>query len=230
MYRQITDRGLTTGSLHAEPPSDLRPRLRSRGSDYLAHYNHGRGVVLIGHSQGAYVLKAPHEARDRPTPAQRRLLVSEILLGGQVLGANGTADTGDFKHVPPCASASATGCVIAYSSFDTVAAARTRRFGRTASTTTHVLCVNPADPGIERRASPVTPLFPTIAFSFLGGAGQRPKVYDAVGLLPRALHRAVQALGNRELAADRPHDALPATRARSCGRCSAPAGGCTAPT
>jgi Protein of unknown function (DUF3089) len=173
MYRQITDRGLTTGSLHASPLLTYTS-LRSAWQDYLAHYNHGRGVVLIGHSQGAYVLKALTKRVIDSTPAQRRLIVSEILLGGQVLGANGKADTGDFKHIPPCASASATGCVIAYSSFDTVPPAHAR-FGRTTSTTTHVLCVNPADPG-SSASLPITPLFPTIAFDFLGGAGNTPKV------------------------------------------------------
>ena len=59
MYRQITDRGLTTPSLHASPLLAYDRRSARAWQDYLAHYNHGRGVVLIGHSQGAYVLKAP---------------------------------------------------------------------------------------------------------------------------------------------------------------------------
>ncbi len=202
MYRQITDRGLTTPSLHASPLLTYTS-LRSAWQDYLAHYNHGRGVVLIGHSQGAYVLKALTKRVIDKSPAQRRLLVSEILLGGQVLSANGATDTGDFKHVPPCASATATGCVIAYSSFDTVPPAHAR-FGRTASTTTHVLCVNPAEPG-SSASLPVTPLFPTIAFSFLGERQHRAEGFDAVDLLSRALHRAMQALGLGELAADRAH-------------------------
>ena len=172
MYRQITDRGLTTPSLHANPFLTYGS-IRSAWQDYLAHYNHGRGVVLIGHSQGAYVLKALTKRVIDQSPAQRRLLVSEILLGGQVLGANGPGDTGDFKHIPPCSSATATGCVIAYSSFDTVPPGHAR-FGRTASTTAHVLCVNPANPG-SSASVPVTPLLPTLAFNFLGG-GNGPKV------------------------------------------------------
>jgi Protein of unknown function (DUF3089) len=166
MYRQITNRGLTTPSLHPNYLLTYRS-VRSAWQDYLAHYNHGRGVVLIGHSQGAYVLKALTKRLIDPSPAQRRLLVSEILLGGQVLAANGPADTGDFKHVPACASAAATGCVIAYSSFDRVPPAHAR-FGRVASTTTHVLCVNPADPGSSANL-PVTALLPTLALNFLGG-------------------------------------------------------------
>src|SRR4051812_44351019 len=57
VYRQITTRGLTSGGF-------INPTARSLAlqsftdawHDYLAHDNHGRGVVLIGHSQGAIVL------------------------------------------------------------------------------------------------------------------------------------------------------------------------------
>ena len=137
-------------------------------NDYLAHDNHGRGVVLIGHSQGAYILKHLVQTVIDRSAAQRRLLVSAILLGGQVLAANGPADKGDFAHVPACASPSATGCVIAYSSFGQLPP-KNASFGRDPSPATHVLCVNPAAPG-STAATPVTPLFPS---SLLRLAGAR---------------------------------------------------------
>jgi hypothetical protein len=168
MYRQITNRGLTTPSLHAKPLLTYRSVL-SAWKDYLAHYNHGRGVVLIGHSQGAYVLKHLVKTVIDGSAAERHLLVSAILLGGQVLQANGPRDRGDFAHVPPCSSPSATGCVIAYSSFGTVPPAHAR-FGRDASTTSHVLCVNPSQPG-SNATTAITPLLPTIALRFLGADG-----------------------------------------------------------
>ena len=59
--------------------------------------------------------------------------------------------------MPPCASTTQTGCVVAYSSFDRIPPANAR-FGRTASAATHVICVNPAAPG--GGTAPVTPLFP----------------------------------------------------------------------
>ncbi len=65
--------------------------------DYLAHDNHGRGVVLIGHSQGAYVLKHLVKTVIDRSPAERRLLVSAILLGGQVLDANGAGRLGRLR-------------------------------------------------------------------------------------------------------------------------------------
>src|SRR4051794_32799842 len=83
VYRQITERGLTTPSLHPRAALAYGDVLAA-WRDYLAHWNDGRGVVLIGHSQGAYVLKhLIATALDRSS-AERRLLVSAILLGGQV--------------------------------------------------------------------------------------------------------------------------------------------------
>ncbi len=173
--------------------------------DYLAHDNHGRGVVLIGHSQGAYILKHLVKTVIDRSPAERRLLVSAILLGGQVLAANGPADSGDFAHVPPCSSPSATGCAIAYSSFDRKPP-RGAMFGRDASTATHVLCVNPANPG-SAAAEPVTPLYPTALMTVRRRLGQRERE-DAVGLVPRSVHGTLRTVGNRELAPDHP-DARP---------------------
>src|SRR3954452_20171570 len=83
-----------------------------------------------------------------PNPAVRARLVSAI-----IPGANATVK--DFKHVPPCASASQTGCVIAYSTFNDTPPDNAR-FGRTdtdpvgnalglpAGPGLGVLCVNPA--------------------------------------------------------------------------------------
>ncbi len=85
---------------------------------YLHKYNRGRGVVLIGHSQGTYVLRELiHQAID-PRKKVRRQLVSAILLGGNVTAAAGSNVGGDFKHIPGCTRAKQIGCVIAFSTFD----------------------------------------------------------------------------------------------------------------
>ncbi|HEX4518221.1 MAG TPA: DUF3089 domain-containing protein [Gaiellaceae bacterium] len=168
VYRQVTNPALTDPSLH---PNDQEAYgdVLAAWRDYLAHDNHGRGVVLIGHSQGAYILKHLVKTVIDRSPAERRLLVSAILLGGQVLGANTPADSGDFAHVPTCSSPSATGCVIAYSSFDRKPPPGAM-FGRDASPATHVLCVNPSAPGTAA-TRPVTPLFPTALMSLVGATG-----------------------------------------------------------
>ena len=162
VYRQVTNRGLVTPSLHANPALGYGDVLRA-WHDYLAHWNHGRGVVLIGHSQGAYVLKHLITTEIDRSAAERRLLVSAILLGGQV---HAGSHAGDFRHVPPCASRSATGCVIAYSSFDRMPPVGAM-FGRSRIPGTHIVCVNPAVPG-STATEAVTPLFPATLLRLTG--------------------------------------------------------------
>ena len=67
---------------------------------YLRKYNQGRGVVLIGHSQGTFVLRELiHQVID-PKKKVRKRLVSAILLGGNVTVAAGQQDRGRLQEHP----------------------------------------------------------------------------------------------------------------------------------
>ena len=141
--------------------------------DYLAHYNDGRGIVLIGHSQGAAILTRLVARQVDAVPAVRRRLVSALLLGGNVTNV-------DFAHIPACTSTTQTGCVVAYSSFTSKPSAGSQ-FGRTTSDAgvpllshspsahDHVLCVNPASPSGGRAL--LHPAVPSLVMAFLGGRG-----------------------------------------------------------
>jgi hypothetical protein len=83
---------------------------------YLAHDNRGRGVVLIGHSQGAHHL-ARLIAEEIDGKSAQRLLISAILLGGDIETQAGADSGGTFRRVSLCRRATQSGCVIAYSSF-----------------------------------------------------------------------------------------------------------------
>jgi len=112
---------------------------------YLAHDNHGRGVVLIGHSQGAFHLirLIAEEIDGKP---DQRLLVSAILLGGNVQTAAGGDAGGSFRRVPLCRSADQTGCVIAYSSFlASQPPGPDSPFGKSAGPGLAAACVDPAE-------------------------------------------------------------------------------------
>jgi hypothetical protein len=85
--------------------------------DYLAHYNHDRGIVFIGHSQGAAMLMQLLEHQVDANPAIRRRLVAAYLLGGNVAVPIGKSVGGSFAHIPACRTTNQTGCVVAYSSF-----------------------------------------------------------------------------------------------------------------
>ena len=65
-----------------------------------AHYNDGRGIVFIGHSQGASILIALLKRVVDAKPAVRRRLVSALLLGENVTVPKGRAVGGDFEHIP----------------------------------------------------------------------------------------------------------------------------------
>jgi hypothetical protein len=159
MYRQVT------AYANAKSSSDLAyGDVRDAWRDYLAHDNHGRGVVLLGHSQGSFVLKRLIREEIENKPAVKKLLVSAVLLGGNVV----VGKNGDFKNLQPCASKTQFGCVVAWSTWDQ-APPKGADFESVGSPATqHVLCVNPAAPG-SGAATPVTPLFLSTDFQEWGG-------------------------------------------------------------
>jgi hypothetical protein len=128
--------------------------------DYLAHDNKGRGVVLIGHSQGAYELERLIREQVEPNAAVRKLLVSAILLGGSVTVRNGSDTGGTFRTLPACRRTAESGCVVAYSTWSRTPPTDAN-FENLSGPSQHVLCVNPASPAGGR--APITPVFPWFA-------------------------------------------------------------------
>ena len=155
MYRQATTGALISGQ--AFNPTVLGIAYRSllaAWQDYLAHDNHGRPIVFIGHSQGAAMLIKLLQARVDPFPRVRKLMVSAVILGGNVQVPVGKTVGGSFKNIPTCGSVTQTHCVIAYSTFGSTPPA-TSFFarpdqgvsllsGQTTSEGQQVACVNPA--------------------------------------------------------------------------------------
>jgi len=149
-------------------------------NDYLAHDNNGRGVVLIGHSQGAGVLIQLMRSKIDPEPNERRLLVSALIFGGNVTVKAGSDVGGDFMNIPACRSRTQTGCVVAYSSFAQAPPANSLfgrpgtgpRAGQPTATDVQVLCVNPASP--SGGTATLTPYFTTTRFPGLIGTVSGP--------------------------------------------------------
>jgi hypothetical protein len=152
VYRQFTLTALVavmTGHLSADGPRPTTPYddVRDAWNYYLAHENHGRGVVLIGHSQGSGVLTELIKREIDGKPVQKQL-VSAILMGTVLTVPKGADVGGDFKSVPLCRSISQAGCAIAYASFrDNSPPPASSRFGRpfTPGDPNVAACVNPAD-------------------------------------------------------------------------------------
>jgi hypothetical protein len=160
VYRQVTLAGMTSA----------RPRQRERAYDdvraawaaYLKRYNHGRGVVLIGHSQGAFHLRRLVAREIEPRRGQRRRIVSALLLGGNVTVAAGRDTGGDFRRIRACRSATQIGCVVAFSTFN-AAVPPDAEFGRTSEPGREVLCTNPA--ALTGGEGMVHPVFPHEPFA-----------------------------------------------------------------
>jgi Protein of unknown function (DUF3089) len=159
MYRQVTIGGLITGTsvVNQLAYSDVLKAWRT----YLRKYNHGRGVVLIGHSQGTFVLRRLISEQIDPTPAARSKIVSAILLGGNVAVAQGQDSGGDFQQIPACRTPDQLGCVIAFSTFNAPVPANAI-FGRSGGGQ-QVLCNNPA--ALGGGSAPLSSVFPTKPFA-----------------------------------------------------------------
>jgi hypothetical protein len=161
MYRQLTISSIGGQATAAEAQLAYND-VRQAWSTYLHQFNRGRGVVLIGHSQGAFVLRQLISSEIDPHPAMRRLLVSAVLLGGNVTVRQGSDVGGDFKHIPACHRATQVGCVIAFSTFDATPPANSL-FGRTTTPGLQVLCTNPA--ALGGGSGLLDPIFPTQPFA-----------------------------------------------------------------
>jgi DUF3089 family protein len=111
---------------------------------YLAHYNNGRGVVLIGHSQGSSVLIPLIKNEIEGKPVQKQL-VSAILMGTRLQVPAGKDVGGDLASTPLCHAANQLGCAIAYASFRATAPPKQNSlFGKPGGPGLEAACVNPA--------------------------------------------------------------------------------------
>jgi hypothetical protein len=210
MYRQLTLRAIGQDPASLGSASTIAYRsVRAGWRDYLAHHNHGRGVVLIGHSQGTAMLtRLIHDEIDR-RPRVRKRLVSAILLGGNVTVRAGRDAGGDFRHVRACRASTQVRCVIAFSTFDEPVP-ENAVFGRANGSLSgmssgpaggryQVLCTNPA--ALRGGSAPLDTIVPSAPF--------------APGTTIAA---AVATLGMPQLPATTPWVSAPGAYAGHCSR------------
>jgi hypothetical protein len=84
---------------------------------YMATYNQGRKVVLIGHSQGAEMVTRLLTRFFDNDPTMRERLLVALPIGGHLDTATGQTAGGTFEHLPECTRPGEVGCVIGYRSF-----------------------------------------------------------------------------------------------------------------
>ncbi|MBC7435695.1 MAG: DUF3089 domain-containing protein [Bdellovibrionales bacterium] len=146
MYRQITLAGLgrvrrNEGGVDRElAVEDVRAAWRH----YLRNDNKGRGVVLVGHSQGTSMLIELLK-RDIEGKPEQKLIVSALLPGINVLLPAGADTGGTFRTFAVCRRPDQTGCAVAFSTFrDTSPPPGNARFGRATTAGMEVACTDPA--------------------------------------------------------------------------------------
>jgi hypothetical protein len=146
MYREATGRASTSAQENAASSVAYQSVLAA-WSDYLAHYNRGRGVVLIGHSEGSYVLTQLLVENIDRVPPVRRLLVSAILTG--VDDVSYKEGFGPLTTIGPCETTVQTGCVIDYNAYAGAPPDGARFGGPTPPDidghAVQVICTNPAN-------------------------------------------------------------------------------------
>lgn len=182
IYRQLTIAGLLgTGLPEGSPKADPEMAYQdvvSAWQDYLANDNHGRGVVLIGHSQGSFTLARLIRDQIDNNPDVRSRLVSAILPGGNITALNADAPAGaagaSFANIPPCTAPAQLGCVLAYSTFPAMPPPGSF-FGRVGDgATNHIVCTNPA--ALGGGAAPLRAYLPSQPSGFTG-FGDVPAVH-----------------------------------------------------
>ena len=150
MYRQVTLAGLRQrlagGTVSFDDGvhyTDVRDAWRS----YLQRDNQGRGFILIGHSQGAYILTELLRQEIDGKPIQKQL-VAAYILGATFPVAKGQDSGGALKSIPLCRKPGQIGCVINFSAFrSTVPPPANTLFGKATDAAHSASCTHPAGLG-----------------------------------------------------------------------------------
>jgi hypothetical protein len=148
LYRQVTLAALRASML-GKPMADVDRALayndvKDAWNYYLEHDNKGRGVVLIGHSQGSGVLTQLVKNEIDGKPVQSKII--SVILGGSRLQVPVGKDVGgDFKSIPLCHSATQVGCAMNFASFRAdVPPPANSLFGGSSGAGMEAACTNPA--------------------------------------------------------------------------------------
>ena len=147
LYRQVTLaalRSILAGRSAAVDRNLAYNDVLDAWNYYLQHDNQGRGVVLIGHSQGSMVLTELIKKEIDGKPIQKHL-VSALLLGTNLPVPRDKDVGGAFQQVPLCRHSKQIGCVITYASFRSDAPPPANsRFAKVGGQDLVAGCTNPA--------------------------------------------------------------------------------------
>lgn len=148
LYRQVTLtalRDLMAGKASAADRKLAYLDVEAAWYQYFLNDNKGHGVVLIGHSQGAGILKQLLAEVIEKNAEMRRVLVSAYLIGTNVAVPPGGDVGGDFARTKLCRSADQYNCVVTYTTFRADAPPpENSRFAKVPQAGMVAACTNPA--------------------------------------------------------------------------------------
>ena len=150
IYRSMTVgliAAVAAGADYKAPFATAYGDVRRAWREYLAKYNKGRPFVLIGHSQGSWMLQTliAQEIEGKAIAKQMKLA---IIPGFNVLVPQGKLVGGTFKSTPVCSAPGQTGCVMTWVSYrEKNVPPPGAVFGYSEAPGMTVACTNPARPG-----------------------------------------------------------------------------------
>jgi hypothetical protein len=150
VYRSMTVGLITAVAAGADfkgPFATAYGDVRAAWKEYLARYNKGRPFVLIGHSQGSWMLQTLIAKEIEGKPEAKRMKLA-IIPGFNVLVPQGKLTGGTFKSTPICSRPGQTGCVMTWVSYrEKNVPPPGAVFGYADKPGMTVACTNPGRPG-----------------------------------------------------------------------------------
>ena len=185
MYRQVTLAALRAVMMGQGAPGDAvlaYGDVRDAWNWYLKTENKGRGVILMGHSQGARMLQGLLTNEVDGKPAQKQMIAA------YVIGMNTPVVDGKYGSIPLCDKADQAGCLVSYVSFrEASPPPANSRFGKTYAEGRRSACVNPAALLAGRASTGEAPLHAYLSakgFGAVSGAPPKPFAKDVTVSTP----------------------------------------------
>lgn len=185
MYRQVTLAALRAVMMGQGSPGDAALAygdVRDAWNWYLKNQNNGRGVILMGHSQGSRMLLELLKSEVDGKPAQ------EQMIAAYVIGMNTPVVDGKYGSIPLCDKADQAGCLVTYVSFrETSPPPANSRFGKTDAAGHRAGCVNPAALLAGKASTESAPLHAYLSakgFGAVSGAPPKPFATDVTVSTP----------------------------------------------
>jgi pimeloyl-ACP methyl ester carboxylesterase len=157
-YRQITLNAIGGGASEADRDAAYADVVDA-WKEYVSHDNVGRGVVLIGHSQGSGHLQRLLAEEIEGVPALQDRLVSAVLLGSAVAVPEGEVVGGTFTDIPVCTAEGEVGCIVTWETYRSTDPPPPGAYFGIVEGPERAACTNPA--ALDGGPATLTPYWPT---------------------------------------------------------------------